>query len=147
MNEFLPELMIVTDDFIRLIDISRNSDNVVVNFEQLCNRLGLESEYGGVGEVYYRVMHLISVHLNAVITTKHLGFVFSYVEGTCTLILGRRLGFLQDTYTDVMGHKLAEAIRGQFRASRDAFYGLPLWKIFNTASYKEFIHCEDTIYE
>ena len=44
MNEFLPELMLVTDDFMRLIDASRNADNVVANFEQLCNRLGLESE-------------------------------------------------------------------------------------------------------
>lgn len=44
MKEFLPELMKVTNDFIRLIDVSRNSDDVVVNFEQLCNRLGLESE-------------------------------------------------------------------------------------------------------
>lgn len=44
MKEFLPELMNVANDFIRLIDIKRNEDNVVVNFEQLCNRLGLESK-------------------------------------------------------------------------------------------------------
>jgi len=76
--------------------------------------------------------------------TFECNFVFA---GTCTLILGSRFGFLQDTNTDVVGQKLADAIRGQFRASQDAFYGLPLWKFFNTTAYKEFIHCEDTIYE
>lgn len=46
MNEFLPELTQVAHDFIKLIiDISQNSNDMVVNFEQLCNRLGLESEY------------------------------------------------------------------------------------------------------
>lgn len=109
MKEFLPELMNVANDFIRLIDIKRNEDNVVVNFEQLCNRLGLES--------------------------------------TCTLILGKRFGFLQEAYVDEIGQRLAEAITGQFCASRDTFYGLPLWKIFSTKAYKQFIHCEDTIYD
>ncbi|XKL67851.1 hypothetical protein PGB90_003342 [Kerria lacca] len=109
LKEFLPELMMVTDDFIRLIDMSRNADNVVVNFEQLCNRLGLES--------------------------------------TCTLILGKRFNFLHESYIDPLGQALADAISGQFCASRDTFYGLPIWKVFFTAAYKKFIQYEDTIYD
>lgn len=46
-----------------------------------------------------------------------------------------------------MGQRLADAIKGQFCASRDTFYGLPLWKVFSTEAYKQFIRCEDTIYE
>lgn len=109
MKHFLPELMMVTEDFLRLIHSSRNSDNLVIDFEQLCNRLGLES--------------------------------------TCTLVLGKRFGFLQENNVDPMGKTLADAIRGQFCASRDTFYGLPLWKVFSTPAYRQFIHCEDTIYD
>lgn len=67
--------------------------------------------------------------------------------GTCTLVLGRRFNFLQDTQVDPLGHSLANAISVQFCASRDTFYGLPLWKVFSTTAYKKFIQCEDTIYE
>uniref|UniRef100_A0AAT9UTK6 Cytochrome P450 314A1 n=1 Tax=Maconellicoccus hirsutus TaxID=177089 RepID=A0AAT9UTK6_MACHI len=109
MKHFLPELITVTEDFIRLINSSRNDDDIVIDFEQLCNRLGLES--------------------------------------TCTLVLGKRFGFLQENNADPMGQILADAIRGQFCASRDTFYGLPLWKVFTTPAYKQFIHCEDTIYD
>lgn len=54
---------------------------------------------------------------------------------------------MQENNVDPMGKTLADAIRGQFCASRDTFYGLPLWKVFTTPAYKQFIHCEDTIYE
>ncbi|KAK0088673.1 hypothetical protein PV325_011092 [Microctonus aethiopoides] len=67
------------------------------------------------------------------------------LESTCTLILGRHLGFLTDTST-TLTTKLAEAVRIHFTASRDAFYGLPLWKIFPTTYYKQLIESEDTIY-
>lgn len=70
----------------------------------------------------------------------------SYILGTCTLILGRHLGFLTDTST-TLTTKLAEAVRIHFTASRDAFYGLPLWKIFPTTYYKQLIESEDTIYK
>lgn len=74
-------------------------------------------------------------------------FWFFFFLGTCNLVLGKRLGFLQENNIDPMGEILADAIRGQFCASRDTFYGLPLWKVFTTPAYKRFIHCEDTIYE
>lgn len=109
MKKFLPELMVVAEDFVKLVDGSRDHNNLVRSFEELCNRLGLES--------------------------------------TCTLILGKRFGFLQQKPVDETGKNLADAIRCQFRASRDAFYGIPFWKIFSTPAYVEFVSCENAIYD
>ncbi len=136
MKEFLPELMMVTEDFIKLIDVSRNSQNVVRNFEQLCNRLGLESKWPSEEWMGPKFA-----------TDRAIFKKILFYSGTCTLILGKRFHFLQDTHVDPMGQTLADAISGQFCASRDTFYGLPLWKVFSTPAYKNFIRCEDTIYE
>ncbi|XP_011314519.1 ecdysone 20-monooxygenase isoform X2 [Fopius arisanus] len=67
------------------------------------------------------------------------------LESTCTLILGRHLGFLKSTSNNTTA-RLAEAVRVHFKASRDAFYGLPLWKVVPTTAYKELIQSEDEIY-
>ncbi|XP_034943932.1 ecdysone 20-monooxygenase [Chelonus insularis] len=67
------------------------------------------------------------------------------LESTCTLILGRHLGFLKPS-SSTLTSKLAEAVRIHFTASRDAFYGLPLWKIIPTAAYRQLIESEDAIY-
>ncbi|XP_012286900.1 ecdysone 20-monooxygenase [Orussus abietinus] len=67
------------------------------------------------------------------------------LESTCMLILGRHLGFLKPDSGSLTA-RLAEAVRVHFRASRDAFYGLPLWKLLPTAAYKSLIESEDTIY-
>jgi len=45
------------------------------------------------------------------------------------------------------GTRLADSVTRQFRASQEAFYGLPLWKIIPTKTYKEFVASEDTLYE
>lgn len=108
MQRFLPELNQVADDFNKLLVSSRDKDGVIKSFEDLANRMGLES--------------------------------------TCTLILGRRLGFL-DKKIDPTAEKLASAVQAQFCASRDTFYGLPFWKVFPTSAYKQLIQSEDTIYE
>ncbi|XP_014252078.1 ecdysone 20-monooxygenase isoform X1 [Cimex lectularius] len=68
------------------------------------------------------------------------------LESTCTLILGKRLGFL-DADVSPLAKKLAEAVKDQFCASRDTFFGLPFWKIFPTPAYKKFMSSEDTIYD
>ncbi|KAL1138641.1 hypothetical protein AAG570_008704 [Ranatra chinensis] len=68
------------------------------------------------------------------------------LESTCTLILGRRMGFLEKEIGSTAS-KLAEAVKDQFCASRDTFYGLPFWKIFPTPAYKKFMKSEDTIYD
>ncbi|EZA58896.1 Ecdysone 20-monooxygenase [Ooceraea biroi] len=68
------------------------------------------------------------------------------LESTCTLILGRHLGFLKPDSSNILTKRLAEAVRIHFMASRDAFYGLPLWKLLPTSAYKQLIESEDTIY-
>nr|XP_031825344.1 ecdysone 20-monooxygenase [Nomia melanderi] len=68
------------------------------------------------------------------------------LESTCTLILGRHLGFLKPDSNSTTTTRLAEAVRVHFTASRDAFYGLPLWKLLPTSAYKQLIESEDTIY-
>ncbi|XP_076166404.1 cytochrome P450 family 24 subfamily A member shade isoform X2 [Ptiloglossa arizonensis] len=68
------------------------------------------------------------------------------LESTCTLILGRHLGFLKPDSSSSVTSRLAEAVRVHFTASRDAFYGLPLWKLLPTSAYKQLIESEDTIY-
>nr|AFU86480.1 cytochrome P450 CYP314A1v2 [Laodelphax striatellus] len=110
MKQFLPEVNHVIDDFIRLIETSADQrTGAVTHFEELCNRVGLES--------------------------------------TCTLILGRRMGFLERDSTSTVARKLAEAIQVHFCASRDTFYGLPFWKIFPTAAYKLLVQSEESIYD
>ena len=68
------------------------------------------------------------------------------LETTCTLILGRHLGFLKPGSSSTVTTRLADAVRIHFTASRDAFYGLPLWKLLPTSAYKQLIESEDTIY-
>nr|QBC73127.1 cytochrome P450 mono-oxygenase [Osmia bicornis] len=68
------------------------------------------------------------------------------LESTCTLILGRHLGFLKQDSSSELSSRLAEAVRIHFTASRDAFYGLPLWKLLPTSAYKQLIESEDAIY-
>ncbi|XP_051166696.1 ecdysone 20-monooxygenase isoform X1 [Leptopilina boulardi] len=67
------------------------------------------------------------------------------LESTCTLILGRHLGFLKPGPCSLTS-RLAEAVRSHFIASRDANYGLPLWKLLPTTAYKQLIQSEEAIY-
>lgn len=67
------------------------------------------------------------------------------LESTCALILGRRMGFL-DNNVDEKAGLLAKAVQEHFCASRDTFYGLPFWKFFKTTAYKKLTESEDTIY-
>lgn len=68
------------------------------------------------------------------------------LEVTCTLMLGRRMGFLNDK-VDPLAAKLAAAVKVHFCASRDTFYGLPFWKALPTKAYRQFVDSEETIYE
>lgn len=63
------------------------------------------------------------------------------------MILGRHLGFLKPDSSSELATRLAEAVRIHFTASRDAFYGLPLWKLLPTSAYKQLIESEDEIYK
>lgn len=67
------------------------------------------------------------------------------LESTCALILGRRMGFL-DNNVDLTAAKLAKAVQDHFCASRDTFYGLPFWKFYKTQAYERLTASEDVIY-
>lgn len=108
MLRFLPELNTVASDMSTLLATSRDANGIIPKFEELANRLGLES--------------------------------------TCTLILGRRMGFLDDE-VDPQAAKLAAAVKVHFCASRDTFYGLPFWKVMPTKAYRELVESEETIYD
>jgi len=43
--------------------------------------------------------------------------------------------------------RLADSVTSQFRASQEAFYGFPLWKLITTRAYKDFVASEDVLYE
>jgi len=69
-----------------------------------------------------------------------------FTVGTCTLILGKRFGFLDGEVSETAA-RLADSVTSQFRASQEAFYGFPLWKLIPTKAYKEFVASEDALYE
>ncbi|XP_011504175.1 PREDICTED: ecdysone 20-monooxygenase isoform X2 [Ceratosolen solmsi marchali] len=68
------------------------------------------------------------------------------LESTCMLMLGRHLGFLKPDSVSTLTSRLAEAVRTHFLASRDAFYGFPMWKLYATSAYKNLTDSEETIY-
>lgn len=67
--------------------------------------------------------------------------------GTCMLMLGRHLGFLKPESVGTLTSRLADAVRMHFVASRDAFYGFPMWKLYATSAYKNLTDSEETIYK
>ncbi|CAB0042305.1 unnamed protein product [Trichogramma brassicae] len=69
------------------------------------------------------------------------------LESTCMLVLGRRMNFLKTDSTSELTKKLAKAVRTHFLATRDAAYGLPTWKYYANAAYKNLIQSEETIYD
>lgn len=71
------------------------------------------------------------------------------LEASCTLMLGRRMGFLStDKNQDSSNiHELAEAVKQLFIACRDSYYGFGLWKYFPTKTYRDYVRNEEIIYE
>nr|CAD7433241.1 unnamed protein product [Timema monikensis] len=66
--------------------------------------------------------------------------------GICVLVLGRRLGFL-DKDLGTLASRLARAVKEHFIASRDTYYGLPLWKLYQTDAYKRIVQSEEEYYD
>ena len=70
------------------------------------------------------------------------------LEAVCTLMLGRRMGFLSiNTEQPEKIKQLAGAVKQLFISQRDSYYGLGLWKYFPTKTYRDFAKAEDIIYE
>ncbi|KAI4458913.1 cytochrome p450 [Holotrichia oblita] len=73
--------------------------------------------------------------------TRRLG-----LEVMCTLVLGRRMGFLLPEGETDIARRLRIAVHHHFLSCRDTYYGLPLWKLFHTPSYSHLIDSEEDIY-
>ncbi|KAL5293367.1 Cyp314a1 family protein [Megaselia abdita] len=70
------------------------------------------------------------------------------LEAVCTLMLGRRMGFLGKNLKEedkVM--KLAAAVKQLFISQRDSYYGLGLWKYIPTKTFRDFAKSEEIIYD
>lgn len=68
------------------------------------------------------------------------------LEISCALVLGRRMGFLLRETVSETARRLAQAVHQNFIATRDTYFGLPVWKLFETDSYRRLAESEDTIY-
>nr|AZR39413.1 cytochrome P450 [Agasicles hygrophila]UYD61983.1 cytochrome P450 314A1 [Agasicles hygrophila] len=69
------------------------------------------------------------------------------LETSCSLVLGRRLGFLLPGQETNLAKRLADAVHSHFIATRDTYYGLPFWKLYNTSAFKKLADSEETIYK
>lgn len=69
------------------------------------------------------------------------------LETSCALVLGRRLGFMLPGEESDTAKMLADAIHQNFIAIRDTYFGLPIWKLFETSAYKRLAQSEETIYD
>nr|CAD7393616.1 unnamed protein product [Timema cristinae] len=127
MLQFLPELHQVTEDFTSLLRGLRDGGNTVHNFDLLANKISLESE-------------LIYIFIKFQVSDS------GQFTGICVLVLGRRLGFL-DKDLGTLASRLARAVKEHFIASRDTYYGLPLWKLYQTDAYKRIVQSEEEYYD
>lgn len=70
------------------------------------------------------------------------------LEAVCTLMLGRRMGFLsKDSDQPERVKLLAAAVKQLFVSQRDSYYGFGLWKYFPTQTYTRFSKSEEIVYE
>ncbi|CAD7005251.1 unnamed protein product [Ceratitis capitata] len=70
------------------------------------------------------------------------------LEAVCTLMLGRRMGFLDKSGQQPERiRQLAVAVKQLFISQRDSYYGMGLWKYFPTKTYREFVRAEEIIYD
>lgn len=68
------------------------------------------------------------------------------LEAVCTLMLGKRMGFLSQNPPKNVA-KLAAAVKKLFITQRDSSYGFCMWKYISTKTYRDFVETEDTIYK
>uniref|UniRef100_T1GJG6 Cytochrome P450 n=1 Tax=Megaselia scalaris TaxID=36166 RepID=T1GJG6_MEGSC len=111
LQNFLPILNVIFDDFIEVLRTKRNPNTFCVeNFQDVANLMSLEA--------------------------------------VCTLMLGRRMGFLgQNLKEEDKVMKLAAAVKQLFISQRDSYYGLGLWKYIPTKTYRDFAKSEEIIYD
>ena len=70
------------------------------------------------------------------------------LESMCSLVLGRRMGFLnKDQTANKKFEELAKAVKNLFILQRDSYYGLGLWKYFPTQTWIDFAKNEEICYK
>lgn len=70
------------------------------------------------------------------------------VETACCLILGRRIGFLNESSEkNEKMHRLATGAKNIFKSCRDAYYGNGLWKYLPSKIYKNYVKSEELVYD
>ena len=70
------------------------------------------------------------------------------LEFICSLVLGRRMGFLSKENTgNEKFNELASAVKNLFILQRDSYYGIGLWKYLPTQTWKNFARNEEVCYK
>ncbi|KAJ6626777.1 Ecdysone 20-monooxygenase [Pseudolycoriella hygida] len=131
VQAILPTLNEISDDFITMLKWKRSSDNVVENFQDCANLMGLE----GQTITFFRSCH----------SFRFIHFISFSFSAICTLILGRRMGFMSHNPPN-KARILATSVKEMFAMIRDSYYGFGLWKYFPTQTYRKFVEHEETIY-
>lgn len=67
------------------------------------------------------------------------------LEAVCTLMLGRRMGFLSERPAAEV-QRLAAAVKLLFVTQRDSTYGFGLWRYMATKTWRDFSESEELIY-
>lgn len=69
------------------------------------------------------------------------------LEAVCSLMLGRRMGFLaENADKNPKVTALINAVKQLFITQRDSYHGIGLWKYFPTKTYNDFVESEEIIY-
>ncbi|XP_035783806.1 ecdysone 20-monooxygenase-like isoform X1 [Anopheles albimanus] len=69
------------------------------------------------------------------------------LEIICCLVLGRRMGYLTTDKRNERFIRLAEAVKESFVYISQSYYGFKLWKYVPTRLYRNFVRCEEIIYD
>lgn len=69
------------------------------------------------------------------------------LEAVCSLMLGRRMGFLEENADkNPKVTTLINAVKQLFITQRDSYHGIGLWKYFPSKTYNDFVESEEIIY-
>ncbi|EAT37005.2 AAEL010946-PA [Aedes aegypti] len=70
------------------------------------------------------------------------------LEIICCFVLGRRMGYMSgDKQKNEKFVKLAEAVKSTFMYISQSYYGVKLWKYLPTKLYRDYVRCEEIIYD
>ncbi|XP_055635576.1 ecdysone 20-monooxygenase isoform X2 [Toxorhynchites rutilus septentrionalis] len=70
------------------------------------------------------------------------------LEIICCLVLGRRMGYMTaDKQKNEKFIKLADAVKSTFVHISRSNYGMKLWRYFPTKLYRDYVQCEETVYD